>query len=1104
SHLVVVGASAGGIEALSMLVSTLNPHLKAPIVVAQHLDPHRTSHLQAILSQVSMVPVRTLSDREVLEPGVVFVVPANRHVAITDHDIALHQGQDGGSKPSIDLLLSSAAPLFGEDLIAVILTGTGSDGAAGALEVKKRGGTVIIQNPATAAFPALPASLSPAAVDIVADLDQIGPLLHELTTQSRLALDGAEEQSLRRLLDQLRERQGVDFQDYKMPTLLRRLQRRMLATGQDTLPEYLSYLQSHPQEYSQLVSTFLIKVTEFFRDPELFDYLRESVLPDIVEEARKRGNEIRLWSAGCATGEEPYSLAGLLTDVLGDELERFHIRIFATDLDADAVAFSRRGIYPWSALTNLPPDMISRYFNEVDGQYEVKKRLRSMVVFGEHDLADRAPFPRIDLLMCRNVLIYFTTELQRRVLHLFSFSLRDGGWLALGKAETVTPLGQYFVPDDVRLKIFRRRGDRAVLPARGVRDVTPMVQVRPPARPYLSVPYTPRLIRPDPTPPAPRQASDATVQHLPIGVVCVDRRYDIQTINIAARQLLGIHGPAIGDDLVHLAEEIPPGQLRASIDAAFRGETRGPLAPVESVDVASGQVRYLEISCYPGVPLENEPVDTVTVLIADVSRAMNERQALEGLVAQQRSELKESQERQRAELAKVQEQLQAVLTKNRELERANQELTAVNLELRSANEEFLLGNEELQAASEEVETLNEELQASNEELETLNEELQATVEELNTTNDDLEARSLELQDLTISLEAQRRRIEFERTRLAAVLVNMSDAVLVMRPSGETILTNAAYDRLFHGPNAPMAAEDPEGNPLPPDESPRQRASRGETFRLEFVVREADGSRRWFEAIGEPIRQDGSEAGGVVVIRDITDRSLRRLQDEFLALASHELRTPLTVVRASLGMLDRYLPADADDRLRRFIDMGEQQVRRMERLIADLVDVTRLQTGRLSLRTQPIDLVELARQTVDLAQAMTDEQTIELEAGHRPLTVDGDRDRLQQVLLNLLTNTIAHAPESKRVDVRVRRSGGEAEVVVQDYGPGIPQADLPNLFSRYFSGSGLEHDGDSGLGLGLFITDQLVRAHGGTIRADSQPGEGATFTVRLPLASPPER
>jgi len=403
-----------------------------------------------------------------------------------------------------------------------------------------------------------------------------------------------------------------------------------------------------------------------------------------------------------------------------------------------------------------------------------------------------------------------------------------------------------------------------------------------------------------------------------------------------------------------------------------------------------------------------------------------------------------------------------------------------------------------------VETLNEELQASNEELETLNEELQATVEELNTTNDDLEARSLELQDLTISLEAQRRRIEFERTRLAAVLVNMSDAVLVMRPSGETILTNAAYDRLFHGPNAPMAAEDPEGNPLPPDESPRQRASRGETFRLEFVVREADGSRRWFEAIGEPIRQDGSEAGGVVVIRDITDRSLRRLQDEFLALASHELRTPLTVVRASLGMLDRYLPADADDRLRRFIDMGEQQVRRMERLIADLVDVTRLQTGRLSLRTQPIDLVELARQTVDLAQAMTDEQTIELEAGHRPLTVDGDRDRLQQVLLNLLTNTIAHAPESKRVDVRVRRSGGEAEVVVQDYGPGIPQADLPNLFSRYFSGSGLEHDGDSGLGLGLFITDQLVRAHGGTIRADSQPGEGATFTVRLPLASPPER
>ena len=206
------------------------------------------------------------------------------------------------------------------------------------------------------------------------------------------------------------------------------------------------------------MSSFLIKVTGFFRDPDLYRAIRERVLPELLADARARGHELRLWSAGCATGEEAYSLAILVAEALGDELERFAVRVFATDLDAEAVAFARRGVYPAAALADVPPDLLERYFTEHDGEYTVRKRVRALTVFGQHDLGQRAPFPRIDLALCRNVLIYFTPDLQRRALQLFAFALREGGYLALGKAETTTPLAEFFVVADARLKLYRRQG----------------------------------------------------------------------------------------------------------------------------------------------------------------------------------------------------------------------------------------------------------------------------------------------------------------------------------------------------------------------------------------------------------------------------------------------------------------------------------------------------------------------------------------------------------------------------------------------------------------------------------------------------------------------
>jgi two-component system CheB/CheR fusion protein len=820
---VIIGSSAGGIDALSAVARTLPAEMPVPIVIAQHLDPRRPSHLAEILRRHTSLRVETVEDRAALDPQTIFVLPPGRHAEITDHEIRLHDVSDRGPRPSIDLLFSSAAQVFGEGLIAVILTGTGHDGAAGARDVKALGGTVVVQNPETASYPGMPLALSPTSIDIVAELDAIGPLLHDLATGVHEPTRPDDERLLRGFLDQLRDRSGIDFGSYKRATILRRLQRRMVATGQTKLRDYVRHVQSNPEEYQRLTASFLIKVTEFFRDRDLFDQLRETVIPQLIADARERDNELRVWSAGCATGEEAYSLAILIADALGDELDAFNVRIFATDVDGEAIAFARRGVYTENALAEMPHDIVERHFTKVADGYEVKKRIRAITVFGQHDLGQRAPFPRVDLALCRNVLIYFTTELQKRALQLFAFSLRDGGFLVLGKAESTTPLAEYFVLAHPRLKIYRRQGDRVLIPPTRIRDSAPLIPARPSAGKRAGwIDATLAKSRELPRPPSAAEKAENQLLRLPVGVVVVDRVYDIQSINATARRLLGIHGAAIGSDLVHLVPQVAAEVCRSVIDAAFRGDDAEGTASVPTATAAGPEVRSIRIT---GHVLSADPTtasESVTLVITDVTVETARRRELEETLARERAERDQLVERGRQTAAS-----------HAQLLEANAELTTANAELRSANEELLVANEEVQAATEEVETLNEELQATNEELETLNEELQATVEELNTTNDDLQARNLEALASTDGSNPQVRAILSAARRILEEPGPV--AVIAATPDGD--LRNAAFRTLFDG--ATVRSED--GAALADSDGPLARARRGEAFDLTVVVQR--GRRR---------------------------------------------------------------------------------------------------------------------------------------------------------------------------------------------------------------------------------------------------------------------
>lgn len=777
-YLVVIGASAGGVEALSTLVSTLPLDFPAPIVLAQHLDPNRQSTLDHILRRRTSLPITVVTASNKLEAGNIYVVPSNHYVLVKDHQVEVRLDHASRPLPSINALLSSAAALYGDRLIAVILTGSGSDGAAGAVDVKEAGGTIIVQDPQTARYPSMPMALPPTIVDFEVEIEKIGPLLHNLLRGITIVQsEERTEDTLRDILELVNHQASVDFRQYKISTILRRIGRRMVVTHMHNIQEYVEYLRSYPEEIGELVKAFLINVTQFFRDPESFAYIKDEILPKLIAKARARDKVLRIWTAGCATGEEPYSLAMLLSDMLGSELPGWSIKIFATDLDDASITFARHGVYSESLLKGVPNSYRERFFERVDSGYRIVKALRQMVIFGQQDLSRSAPFPRIDLVLCRNVLIYFAPELQNYMLNQFAFSLSPDGYLFLGKAETVRPSQSYLELVSKQWKVYRCMGN--VLPSIRRQHMpklkTTYVEghITNSSNNSMSVPYEQEPLQVNSELVQFKRFNELMLRFLPIGVVVIDRHYRVLTTNGSARRLLGLRDVAIEQDFLHTVRGIPYTSTRDAIDAVFRERNAMTLPEVELEGASSGNGRFLSISIAP-MQLEADRSDLAVISVSDVTEQVQIRRQLEAVQSEQTQLMSE------------------LGTANKRLSNVNKELMDANEELQVANEELMLTHEELQATIEEFETTNEELQATNEELETNNEELQATNEELETTNDELRARTKELQEMTTTLDS-------ERVRLAEIVELAPFYILMLRgPNLIVEAYNPNYARVLEG------------------------------------------------------------------------------------------------------------------------------------------------------------------------------------------------------------------------------------------------------------------------------------------------------------------
>jgi two-component system CheB/CheR fusion protein len=771
SRLVVVGSSAGGIEALSILVSTLPASFPAPVLLAQHLDPSQPSSLGAILQQRTSLPVKIVTTHTSLRPGEIYVVPANHHVTINDGYAEVQVGKKGLHKPSVDLLFSSAAKAYGDRLIAAILTGSGSDGAIGAIDVKHAGGVVVIQNPQTARFPSMPLAIPPTIVDFQVDIERIGPLLYKLLM--RVPLLPAEERGevLDSILEYMKEQMSLNFRVYRTSALLQHIGYRMLATNTPTMQAYLNQLKSNRTEVEELKKSLLATSTQFFHDPDSFAFLRSAILPELLDRARDRSRTLRCWLAECATGEEAYAVAMLIADLLGAELPWWSLRIFATDPHETAINFARRGVYTEDSLKQLPPGYVECFFEHVDQGYRVVKQLRRMVIFGQQDLGQYAPFPHIALVMCRNRLSYFTADFQQAVLNQFAFSLFPGGYLFLGKAETVRlPQALYEVVSK-DWNIYRCIGNampgaaHPVLPGKKkilpeVRSSSYLAQVaeqqRPEREARLSIFEHGQL----------RHFHELLIRSLPIGIVVIDRAYHIVTANGLSRRLLRMLATSSEQDFLHTVPGIPYAQVRTAIDAAFRGPSMITLPEVELDAVAGGSGRFVALSIAP-IQLETVQPELVAISVIDVTEHVQTKRRLEAIQAEQVQLVRE--------LGIV----------NKRLDESNQALIEVSEALDAANEDMIMTREELHARLKELETINEECRSNFEEVEANNEELQTSKEALESSN--------------IELQSQNALLASERMRLTEIIEHAPFYVMGLRGPHLLVETfNSRWARLLQG------------------------------------------------------------------------------------------------------------------------------------------------------------------------------------------------------------------------------------------------------------------------------------------------------------------
>jgi two-component system CheB/CheR fusion protein len=726
-----IGASAGGIEAFSELMRSLPVDTGMAFVLIQHLDPKHHSMLTELVAKQTTMPVKEATDGMKVQPNHVYVIPPNAIMSISDHTLKLTPRLDSGVQMTIDRFMRSLAESQGNRAIGVILSGYGTDGTLGMAEIQAQGGVTFAQEDAK--IDGMPKSVIAGGhadyvlppKGIARELARVArhPYVAKMAVAEREEAPSADS-GLSAIFQSLRRTTGVDFTLYRQTTILRRIHRRMVVHKIDRIDDYVKFVQANPAETKALYQDMLINVTSFFRNPALFEELKAQVFPKILN-SRMPDQPIRVWTPGCASGEETYSLAIALLEFLGSRASRIPIQFFGTDVSEEGIIKARSGVYPENIQSDVSAERLRRFFTKSENMYRISKNIRDMCIFAQHNLLGDAPFSQMDIISCRNLLIYLEPSAQTRVISLFHYALRFAGFLILGTSEGFGAASHLFATEDRTFKIFSKKG----LATRQL--VTFSLN-----RTFESGEQTP----------LPNQSKPSEA----FNYVDVQKEFD--------RRLLTHYAPAaafINEDMeiVHTRGSISryfklaPGRASLSVlkmaregllldlrNAISKAKKENITVRKENVRVKGGEGNGVSVADLPR--LINFEVSPVRIGRLKEQYFMVIFEEAPAKPAQKKGQVprEHASESHSGRITKLEQELAAT---KEYLQSVIETQEAMNEELQAANEEILSSNEELQSTNEELETAKEELQSANEELSTVNDELRNRNTEVTQVNNDL-------------------------------------------------------------------------------------------------------------------------------------------------------------------------------------------------------------------------------------------------------------------------------------------------------------------------------------------------------------------------------
>jgi two-component system CheB/CheR fusion protein len=1075
--IVGIGASAGGLEALTQLLEHVPATTGMAYVVVQHLEPTHASLLANLLTRTAHMTVREAQEGMVVVANQVYVIAPNTDLTLEKGRLKLvPQTKTAGQHLSIDTFFTSLANNTQHRAIGVLLSGTGSDGTRGLQAIKGQGGITLAQDAHTARYAAMPQSAIAAGyVDFIGSPDRLARELTKISlslsvyqeqhaeTGATTNEEGHQTPSFPQILRLLHRNIGIDFTLYKPKMLKRRVQRRMVLQQIASEAEYLAYLHEHQEEVAALSRDFLIGVTDFFRTPSPDLALRQTVFPRILA-AQSPPKSLRIWVPGCSTGEEVYSLAISLQEFLTEQACPIPFQIFGTDLNETAIEQARKGVYAAGVLSSVSPERLQRYFLPVNGSFRISTALRECCVFARHNLLNDPPFSRIDLVSCQNVLIYLEPPAQQKLLQIFHYALSPHGFLWLGPSETLGTATDLFASVEGYLQLSRKKATRSRAPFAGPVSPAPRKELSPFSKEE-------HLMHPNER----SQAFDVQeterlllARYAPASVI-IDAEMEI--LHFRGRTSPYVE-PATGQaslNLFKMARESLVLELRTAISQARK--SRQPVKKIGIPLQDQGIARTVTVEV---IPLNSSAPDCSFLIVFsdDPALAPHSPGTLPRATAPRGA-------------------------KDRRIQQLERELESTRQEMRALLEEMEASQEEIQSSNEEILSSNEELRSLNEELETSKEEIQASNEELLVLNQELRQRNIQL--------------HAAREYADAIVETIREPLLVLDADLRVQHANPAFAQFFQVTPAEIEHhllfeldnqqwDIPALRTLLEDLLPTNHALTDYTMESPFP------------RIGrKTLLLNAQRIDHIPLIllamEDITTltqavqekQQLLEQREDFMAIASHELKTPLTSLKGYTQLLHSRFSKAGDVQAATQLARMDERINTLIHLINELLDVTRIQAGHLQWKTTQFDLHALIRDIVEEYGHTAELHQIQIE-GDTAVLVAGDVEHVGQVLINLLTNALKYSPPATVVLITLQRERDIVIISMQDFGIGIPREKQAHLFERFFRVSEPAQMQVPGLGLGLYISAEIVKRLGGRIWVESSPGTGSTFFFTLPLVS----